>query len=144
MPVDGRRGRAPTFATTISSPRPATGSRTSGGAPTASSPIGHVIGTTEKSTLTAHYQIGRSALHAELMGYVRTLFDRKGITHQPAMWGKTSRRGSGSTVLPYFTRHGMNGLDVSIPVLSMHAPFEVVSKADLYEGYRGYRAFLGD
>ena len=86
----------------------------------------------------------RSALHAEVMSYVRTLFDQKGIAHQPAMWAKASRYSSGGTVLPYFTKHGMNGLDVSIPVLSMHAPFEVLSKADLYEGYRAYRAFLAD
>ena len=38
----------------------------------------------------------------------------------------------------------MRGLDVSIPLLSMHAPFEVISKADLYEAYRGYKAFLAD
>ena len=47
-------------------------------------------------------------------------------------------------MLAYFTRLGMNGLNVSIPLLSMHAPYELVSKADLYEGYRAYRAFLAD
>lgn len=86
----------------------------------------------------------RSALHSEVMAYVRTLFDRAGVTHQPAMWTKASRYSAASTVLPFFTRHGMSGLDVSIPLLSMHAPFEVISKADLYEAYRGYRAFLSD
>lgn len=86
----------------------------------------------------------RTAIHGEVMAYVRTLFDQEGITHQPAMWTKVSNYFVGGTVLPYFTRHGMSGLDVSIPLLSMHAPFEVISKADLYEAYRGYRAFLRD
>jgi aspartyl aminopeptidase len=86
----------------------------------------------------------RSAVHAEVMGHIRALFDKAGIAHQPATWIKSQRSSSGSTVLPFFTRHGMRGLDVSIPLLSMHAPFELISKADLYEGYRAYRAFLAD
>lgn len=86
----------------------------------------------------------RSAVHAEVMSYVRTLLDRHGITHQPATWIKSQGYSSGSTVLPFFTRHGMSGMDVSIPLLSMHAPYEVLSKADLYEAYRAYRAFLSD
>jgi aspartyl aminopeptidase len=86
----------------------------------------------------------RSAVHAEVMGHIRALFDKAGIAHQPASWIKSQGSSSGSTVLPFFTRHGMNGLDVSIPLLSMHAPFELVSKADLYEGYRAYKAFLAD
>lgn len=90
------------------------------------------------------WQTGQAS--AETLAYVRALFDRYRITHQAARWRK-SRRGSratSTTVLPFFTRHGMRGLDVSIPVLSMHAPFEVLSKADLYEAYRAYRAFLAD
>lgn len=86
----------------------------------------------------------RSGDHAELMAYVRSLFDRAGISHQPSVWTRSTGSEAGGTVLSYFTAHGMRGLDVSIPVLSMHAPFEVLSKADLYEGYRGYRAFLRD
>jgi aspartyl aminopeptidase len=86
----------------------------------------------------------RSAVHAEVMSYVRTLLDQNGITHQPATWIKSQTSSSGGTVLPFFTRHGMSGLDVSIPLLSMHAPYEVLSKADLYEAYRAYRAFLSD
>jgi aspartyl aminopeptidase len=85
----------------------------------------------------------RSAIHAEVMAYVRDLFDRAGVVHQPATWTKVGSS-SGGTVLPYFTRHGMNGLDVSIPLLSMHAPYELISKADLYEAYRAYQAFLRD
>lgn len=87
----------------------------------------------------------RSAVHAELMAYVRTLLDRAGVTHQAARWTRSYGRGdAGGTVLEFFTQHGMSGLDVSIPLLSMHAPFELVSKADLYEGFRAYAAFLAD
>jgi aspartyl aminopeptidase len=84
-------------------------------------------------------------VHAELMAYVRTLLDRAGITHQPSTWGKSREsKDEQGTDLAFYTRYGMNGLDVSIPLLSMHAPYELVSKADLYEGYRAYRAFLAD
>ncbi len=87
----------------------------------------------------------QTAVHAELMAYVRALFDRNGITHQPLTWIKAhGSKSEDGTVLPFFTANGMEGLDVSIPLLSMHAPFELVSKADLYEGYRAYKAFLED
>ncbi len=87
----------------------------------------------------------QSGVHAEVLGYTRGLLDRAGIAHQPSTWTKsTGSKGEDGTVLPYFTDHGMNGLDVSIPLLSMHSAYELVSKADLYEGYRAYRAFLAD
>jgi len=87
----------------------------------------------------------QTAVHAELMAYVPALFDRNGITHQPSTWLEAhGNKQEDGTVLPLFTANGMEGLDVSIPLLSMHAPFELVSKADLYEGYRAYKAFLED
>lgn len=86
-----------------------------------------------------------TAVHAEVMSYTRRLLDRAGVAHQAAGWGKsTGSKSEDGTVLAYFTRLGMNGLNVSIPLLSMHAPYELVSKADLYEGFRAYRAFLAD
>jgi aspartyl aminopeptidase len=87
----------------------------------------------------------QSGVHAEVLGYVRGLFDKAGITHQASTWGKTrGSKGDEGTVLNFFTRLGMDGLDVSIPLLSMHSTFELVSKADLYEAFRAYRAFLND
>jgi aspartyl aminopeptidase len=86
----------------------------------------------------------QSAMHAEVMGYVRRLFDGAGVTHQPADWTKSTGGAAGGTVLEFFTQLGMRGLDVSIPLLSMHSPYEIISKVDLYEAYRGYRAFLAD
>ena len=86
-----------------------------------------------------------TGIHAEVMGYTRRLLDRAGVAHQAAGWGKsTGSKTEDGTVLAFFTRLGMNGLNVSIPLLSMHAPYELVSKADLYEGYRAYKAFLAD
>lgn len=87
----------------------------------------------------------QSGVHAEVLGYVRSLFDINKISHQPSNWGKTrGSKGDEGTVLNFFTRLGMDGLDVSIPLLSMHSTFELVSKIDLYEGYLAYRAFLRD
>ncbi len=87
----------------------------------------------------------QSGVHAELLAYVRQLLDKANVRHQPSIWGKTrGSKGDEGTVLKFFTRLGMQGIDVSIPLLSMHSMFELVSKVDLYEGYRGYRAFLND
>ncbi len=87
----------------------------------------------------------QSGAHAELLAYVRGLLNRAKVHHQPSQWGKTrGSKGDEGTVLNFFTRLGMQGLDVSIPLLSMHSMYELVSKVDLYEGYRGYLAFLSD
>jgi aspartyl aminopeptidase len=87
----------------------------------------------------------QNGVHAELMSHVRDLLDDAGVAYQATKWGKSrDSKSETNTVLPFFTEHGMNGLTLAIPVLSMHAPFEVLSKADLYEGFRAYRAFLAD
>jgi aspartyl aminopeptidase len=88
---------------------------------------------------------GPEGVHAEFLAYVRGLLDGAKIAHQPSTWGKSrDSKDEGGTVLTFFTQHGMNGLEMAIPLLSMHAPYEVVSKADIYEGYRAYRVFLND
>ena len=86
----------------------------------------------------------QSAVHAELMAYVRRLFRRAKVINQAGNWTKSTGGAAGGTILEFFTRHGMRGLNVSIPLLSMHSPYELISKADLYEAYRGYTAFLND
>ncbi len=86
-----------------------------------------------------------TAGHAEVNTYTRRLLDRAGVAHQAAGWGKSvESKSDEGTILSIFTQLGIQGLNVSIPVLSMHAPYELLSKADLYEGYRAYRAFLED
>ena len=50
--------------------------------------------------------------------------------------------GGGGTVAKYLAVYGMDIIDCGVPVLSMHSPFEVTSKADIFEAYKAYRAFL--
>ena len=84
---------------------------------------------------------GASDASAEAMGYVRTLFENAGVVWQTATLGKVDQ-GGGGTIAYIMANYGMNVIDSGMAVLSMHAPWEIASKADIYEGYRGYKAFL--
>ena len=64
-----------------------------------------------------------------------------GVFFQTAELGKVDI-GGGGTIAYILAEYGMQVIDCGVPVLSMHAPWEVVSKADVYEAYRGYKAFL--
>jgi aspartyl aminopeptidase len=66
---------------------------------------------------------------------------RRGISWQFGELGKVDK-GGGGTIALHAARLGIEVLDCGIPVLSMHSPFEVISKIDLFTCYRGYRAFL--
>jgi aspartyl aminopeptidase len=78
---------------------------------------------------------------AEYVGEIRELLNRKGITWQMGELGKVDE-GGGGTVAKYFALYGMDIIDCGTPMLSMHSPFEVASKGDIYETFRAYRAFL--
>jgi aspartyl aminopeptidase len=78
---------------------------------------------------------------AEYVGEIRELFNRKGITWQMGELGKVDE-GGGGTVAKYLALYGMDIIDCGTPMLSMHSPFEVTSKGDIYETFRAYRAFL--
>jgi aspartyl aminopeptidase len=78
---------------------------------------------------------------AEYVGEIRELFNRMGITWQMGELGKVDE-GGGGTVAKYLALYGMDIIDCGTPMLSMHSPFEVASKGDIYETFRGYRAFL--
>ena len=67
--------------------------------------------------------------------------DDAGVTFQLAELGKVNQ-GGGGTIAYLPAKYGMDVIDSGVPVLSMHAPWEVTSKVDLYEAYKGYRAFL--
>jgi len=85
------------------------------------------------------------AAHSEVIAHVRALLVRAKVFFQTGEFGKvTSSKSDAGTILPFITRTGIPGMNLSIPLLSMHAPFEVVSKADLYHGYRAYKAFMED
>lgn len=82
---------------------------------------------------------GSSDASAETVAYIRELFDREGVIWQIAELGKVDA-GGGGTVAMYMANRNITTLDAGVPVLAMHAPFEVVSKLDCYETYKGMRA----
>ena len=84
---------------------------------------------------------GASDASAEYMALVRDILDEAGVAFQTCELGKVNV-GGGGTIAYFLARYGMDVIDAGVPVLSMHAPFEVVSKVDTYEAYRAYCAFL--
>ncbi|MDR1626792.1 MAG: aminopeptidase [Spirochaetia bacterium] len=86
-------------------------------------------------------KLGGSEANAEFCRRVQAILDRNGVRWQYGNLGKVDK-GGGGTIALYAANLGMDVLDCGIPVLSMHSPFEVISKIDLYTTYRGYLAFL--
>ena len=84
---------------------------------------------------------GTSDATAEFVGFVRKLFAENGVIWQTAELGKIDM-GGGGTVAMYIANHNIETVDLGVPVISMHAPYEVVSKADVYETYLAFRAFI--
>ena len=82
---------------------------------------------------------GASDADAETVAYVRRLFDQAGVVWQISELGKVDA-GGGGTVAMYMANRNISTLDAGVPVLSMHAPFETVSKLDCYETYKGMKA----
>ena len=77
----------------------------------------------------------------EYMAEIRKIMDNNKINYQTAELGRVDV-GGGGTIAYIMGNQGMNVIDAGIPVLSMHAPYEAVSKADVYEAYLGYKAFI--
>ncbi len=77
---------------------------------------------------------------AEYIGKIRDMFVRDHVLWQTAELGKIDE-GGGGTVAKYIANENIDTVDLGVPVLSMHAPFEVISKLDLYETYRAFLAF---
>jgi aspartyl aminopeptidase len=84
---------------------------------------------------------GTSDASAEFVGYVRRLFNENGVIWQVAELGKVDQ-GGGGTVAKYIANHNIETVDIGVPVISMHAPYEVVSKADVYSTYEAFCAFI--
>ncbi|GAW93702.1 aminopeptidase [Calderihabitans maritimus] len=78
--------------------------------------------------------------HAEFLGEIRRLFNQKGIVWQTGELGKVDQ-GGGGTIAQFLADYGMDVLDCGPPVLSMHSPMEIVSKADVYMTYKAYQVF---
>jgi len=82
-----------------------------------------------------------SDARAEYVGEIRRIFNANNVAWQMTELGKVDE-GGGGTVAKYLAIYGMDIIDCGVPVLSMHSPFEVTSKADIFEAYKAYRAFL--
>lgn len=79
--------------------------------------------------------------NAEFLALLRDVFDEAGIRWQTGEYGIMDL-GGGGTMAPLPAQYGMETADCGIPLLSMHAPYELASKADVYEASRAYAAFL--
>jgi aspartyl aminopeptidase len=86
-------------------------------------------------------KFGGSEANAEFCQKVQGLLNKNKIQWQYGDLGKVDK-GGGGTIAQHVANLGVEVLDCGIPVLSMHSPFEVISKIDLYTTYRGYVAFL--
>lgn len=84
---------------------------------------------------------GTNETTAEYAGFVRGLFDSNDIIWQMAELGRVDQ-GGGGTVAMFIANSNIDTIDIGLPVISMHAPFEIISKADLYQAYRAFYAFL--
>ena len=84
---------------------------------------------------------GSNDANAEYLADVRRVMDEGGVFFQTAELGKVNQ-GGGGTIAYICALYGMNVVDSGVAVLSMHAPWEIISKADLYEAYKGYKAFV--
>lgn len=84
---------------------------------------------------------GSNDANAEYIAHLRNILDSEKICTQTAEIGKVDA-GGGGTIAFILALYGMNVIDSGIPVLSMHSPWEAISKCDLYEAFRGYKVFL--
>lgn len=84
---------------------------------------------------------GSNDASAEYVAQVRKIFDENGVSWQTSELGKVDQ-GGGGTIAYILGNYDMKVIDSGVAVLNMHAPWEIISKADLYEAYLGYKAFL--
>ena len=79
-------------------------------------------------------------MNAEFVGEIRRLLNKAGVVWQTSELGKVDQ-GGGGTIAYILADWDMEVLDVGVPLLAMHAPYEVVSKADVYMTMKAYHAF---
>jgi len=84
---------------------------------------------------------GSNDASAEFVGEVRKMFDDYGVVWQTAELGKVDA-GGGGTVAKFVASLNIDTVDLGVPVISMHAPWELVSKADVYSNYKAFLAFM--
>ena len=83
---------------------------------------------------------GTNDASAEFIGWLRGVMENAGVVWQAGELGKVDC-GGGGTVAKYISKHNISTVDLGVPVISMHAPYEVIAKVDLYEAYRAFVAF---
>ena len=83
---------------------------------------------------------GTNDASAEYIAWLRSVLAKDSVVWQAGELGKVDC-GGGGTVAKYISKHNIDTIDLGVPVISMHAPFEVVSKVDVYETYRAVKAF---
>ncbi len=84
---------------------------------------------------------GSNDANAEYMAQIRNILDGKNIAFQTSELGKVDQ-GGGGTIAYILANYGMQVIDSGVAVLNMHAPWEIISKVDLFEALQGYEAFL--
>ncbi|MBO5303814.1 MAG: aminopeptidase [Lachnospiraceae bacterium] len=84
---------------------------------------------------------GSNDANAEYMAKLRNILDKDNVTFQTSELGKVDQ-GGGGTIAYILANYGMNVIDSGVAVLNMHAPWEIISKVDLYEAFLGYKVFL--
>ncbi len=106
---------------------------------TNSAKLGHGVSISKYTGHGGKY--GASEASAEYASYIRDILDKNGVFWQMAGLGKVDE-GGGGTVAKFLASYGMDIIDMGTPVLSMHSPFEVASKLDIFETYRAYKVFI--
>jgi len=94
------------------------------------------------SKFTGHGgKVGANDAHAEYVAEIRQLFAKEQVTWQTGELGKIDE-GGGGTVAKFLAQYGMDIIDMGAPLLTMHSPFEISSKLDIFESYRAFKAFF--
>ena len=84
---------------------------------------------------------GSNDANSEYIGKIRKIFNDNNVVWQMGELGKVDQ-GGGGTIAYILANYGMEVVDCGVPLLSVHAPYEIASKADVYMAYKGYNAFF--
>lgn len=98
-------------------------------------------GVTMNKFTGARGKSGSNDASAEYIGYLRGVFEKAGVIWQTGELGRVDL-GGGGTVAKYIAKINIDTVDMGVPVLSMHAPYELVSKADIYSAHKAFAAFI--
>lgn len=98
-------------------------------------------GVTMNKFTGARGKSGSNDASAEFIGYLRGVFDKENVVWQTGELGRVDL-GGGGTVAKYIAKNNIDTVDMGVPVLSMHAPYELISKADIYSAHKAFAAFI--